>query len=104
MAQGPVVVRSDGRLAVIPPEDTYDVLTISLATARNAPGVALGVSGTSWSVVSLTGSAKIKMNSTGNAEISLRGSESYVGDFSEIYLINDAQPMGQLVLFVGRKS
>lgn len=101
--QGPVVVGADGMLNVVPPENDYDVQTINLGTARSAPGTALGISGTSLSVVALTGSAEIKFNSTSKPAIPLLGGEVWVLDFTEVYLINTAQPGTQLVLWVGKR-
>lgn len=104
MSNGPVFVRNDGRLSVVPPEDDYTVQTISLATARAAPGTALGLSGTSLTVAQLTGAAQIRLNSTAKPAISLRGGETYTGDFAEVYLTNSAQPMGVIVLWIGRRT
>lgn len=101
---GPVYIRNDGRFSVIPPEDSYTVLTVSLATARTSPGTALGASGTSLVVASLTGTAQIRLNSTSSPAIILRGGETYIGDFTEVYLTNAAQPIGSVVLWIGKKT
>jgi hypothetical protein len=89
---------------VIPPETDYDVVTVDLSTARSDPGTALGITGTSLAVIGITGSAQIKFNSTAKPALSLIGGETWVMNFTEVYLINQAQPGCSLLLWVGKTA
>ena len=83
-------------------ENDYDYVEIDLSNARN--NIALGLSGTSLTVIDLTGTASVRFNANTKPLVPLAKGEVYEIRFAEVYLTNAVQAGQTLKLFIGKVS
>ena len=98
-----------GELRVSECDNAYKIVTVDLTAAQAAPGAEIlkdgeSVWGRNWTVLSITGSMQLKMNSTGDDAFDLKAGMSWDKmAFDKLYGINIAQPGLSVVLAIGRR-